>query len=57
IAHSLNLERCLREGNYAKVWGMRAELPAVEYRYFSDSLGDMIRNEIASCQETAYRSL
>jgi len=45
------------EGSYAKVWGARAEAPAAEYGYFVDSLMGTIRNEIASCEETAYESL
>ncbi|KAF7355157.1 PCI domain-containing protein [Mycena sanguinolenta] len=57
IAHPVNLERWLMEGSYAKVWGARAEAPAAEYGYFVDSLMGTIRNEIASCEETAYESL
>ncbi|KAJ7499066.1 SAC3/GANP/Nin1/mts3/eIF-3 p25 family-domain-containing protein [Mycena latifolia] len=50
IAHPVNLERWLMEGSYAKT-------PATEYGYFVDSLMGTIRNEIASCEETAYESL
>ncbi|KAK7061567.1 PCI domain-containing protein [Favolaschia claudopus] len=57
IAHPVNLERCLMEGSYAKVWSARAEAPAAEYEYFVDSLMGTIRNEIASCEEAAYESL
>ncbi|KAJ7937197.1 SAC3/GANP/Nin1/mts3/eIF-3 p25 family-domain-containing protein [Mycena leptocephala] len=57
IAHPVNLERWLMEGSYAKVWGARAEAPAAEYGYFVDSLMGTIRNEIASCEESAYESL
>ncbi|KAJ7876342.1 SAC3/GANP/Nin1/mts3/eIF-3 p25 family-domain-containing protein [Mycena olivaceomarginata] len=57
IVYPVNLERWLMEDSYAKVWSARAEVPAAEYGYFIDSLVGTIRNEIASCHETAYESL
>jgi len=57
IRHPVNLERWLMEGSYSKVWNARAEAPAEEYKFFVDSLMGTIRNEIASCEETAYESL
>lgn len=61
------------EGSYSKVWNAREEAPAEEYKFFVDSLMGtirlvscgsfredadiMFRNEIASCEETAYESL
>ncbi|KAI0796549.1 SAC3/GANP/Nin1/mts3/eIF-3 p25 family-domain-containing protein [Abortiporus biennis] len=57
IAHPMNLERWLMEGSYSKVWNAREEAPAEEYKFFVDSLMGTIRNEIASCEETAYDSL
>ncbi|KAH8118609.1 COP9 signalosome [Phellopilus nigrolimitatus] len=57
IAHPVAVERWLMEGSYSKVWGAREEAPAEEYRFFVDSLMVTIRNEIASCEETAYDSL
>lgn len=45
------------EGSYSKVWNAREEAPAEEYKFFVDSLMGTIRNEIASCEETAYHSL
>jgi len=45
------------EGSYSKVWNAREEAPAEEYKFFVDSLMGTIRNEIASCEETAYESL
>lgn len=57
ISHPVNLERWLMEGSYSKVWNARAEAPAEEYKYFVDSLIGTIRNEIASCEESAYNSL
>jgi len=57
ISHPVNLERWLMEGSYSKVWNAREEAPAEEYKFFVDSLMGTIRNEIASCEETAYESL
>ncbi|KAH0840063.1 COP9 signalosome [Lanmaoa asiatica] len=57
IAHPVNLERWLMEGSYSKVWNAREEAPAEEYKFFVDSLMGTIRNEIASCEESAYESL
>ncbi|KAF9509866.1 hypothetical protein BS47DRAFT_115590 [Hydnum rufescens UP504] len=57
IIHPVNLERWLMEGSYSKVWSAREEAPAEEYKFFVDSLMGTIRNEIASCEETAYDSL
>jgi len=57
ISHPINLERWLMEGSYSKVWNAREEAPAEEYKFFVDSLMGTIRNEIASCEETAYESL
>jgi len=45
------------EGSYSKVWNARAEAPVEEYKFFVDSLMGTIRNEIASCEESAYESL
>ncbi|ETW84574.1 hypothetical protein HETIRDRAFT_473268 [Heterobasidion irregulare TC 32-1] len=57
ISHPVNLERWLMEGSYSKVWNAREDAPAAEYAFFVDSLVGTIRNEIASCEETAYESL
>ncbi|KAJ7283794.1 COP9 signalosome [Mycena rebaudengoi] len=57
ISHPVSLERWLMEGSYSKVWNAREEAPGAEYVYFVDSLMGTIRNEIASCEETAYESL
>ncbi|KAL4075975.1 COP9 signalosome [Scleroderma yunnanense] len=57
IRHPVNLERWLMEGSYSKVWNAREEAPAEEYKFFVDSLMGTIRNEIASCEESAYESL
>jgi len=57
ISHPINLERWLMEGSYSKVWNAREEAPAEEYKSFIDSLMGTIRNEIASCEEAAYKSL
>ncbi|TDL29696.1 hypothetical protein BD410DRAFT_817723 [Rickenella mellea] len=57
IKHPVNVERWLMEGSYSKVWNAREEAPAEEYKFFVDSLMGTIRNEIASCEESAYDSL
>jgi len=57
IAHPVNLERWLMEGSYSKVWNAREEAPTEEYKFFVNSLMGTIRNEIASCEESAYESL
>ncbi|SPO22394.1 probable 26S proteasome non-atpase regulatory subunit 8 [Ustilago trichophora] len=58
VQHPVSLERWLMEGSYSKVWRLSRETPPQdEYRFFVDLLMDMIRNEIASCEEKAYDSL
>ncbi|KAL1918242.1 uncharacterized protein VTP21DRAFT_3508 [Calcarisporiella thermophila] len=57
IRHPVQLEQCLMEGSYNKVWHARSEVPAEEYAFFVDILMETIRNEIASCSEKAYASL
>ncbi|KAF8318137.1 hypothetical protein DL93DRAFT_2076113 [Clavulina sp. PMI_390] len=57
IMHPVNLERWLMEGSYSKVWNAREEAPVEEYKFFVDQLMATIRNEIASCEESAYDSL
>lgn len=58
LQHPVSLERWLMEGSYSKVWRLSREAPPQdEYRFFVDLLMDMIRNEIASCEEKAYDSL
>ncbi|TKY89222.1 hypothetical protein EX895_001753 [Sporisorium graminicola] len=58
LQHPVSLERWLMEGSYSKVWRLSRQAPPQdEYRFFVDLLMDMIRNEIASCEEKAYDSL
>src|SRR5690606_21278479 len=57
IKHPIQVEQCLMEGSYGKVWNSRANVPAPEYVFFMDILMGTIRNEIASCSEKAYTSL
>ncbi|KAJ3216772.1 hypothetical protein HDU67_008949 [Dinochytrium kinnereticum] len=62
IKHPLQIEQCLMEGSYNKVWNSRLNVPAEEYLFFIDILMGTIRlsddrNEIASCSEKAYTSL
>ncbi|KAI8915477.1 hypothetical protein PhCBS80983_g03546 [Powellomyces hirtus] len=57
IKHPIQIEQCLMEGSYNKVWHSRANIPAPEYAFFVDILVGTIRDEIASCSEKAYDSL
>ncbi|KAJ3092771.1 hypothetical protein HK102_003034 [Quaeritorhiza haematococci] len=57
IKHPIQIEQCLMEGSYNKVWNSRANVPTEEYLFFIDILMGTIRNEIASCSEKAYTSL
>ncbi|KAJ1564223.1 hypothetical protein HK096_009056 [Nowakowskiella sp. JEL0078] len=57
ISHPIEIEQCLMEGSYNKVWNARASVPVEEYLFFFDILMDTIRDEIASCSEKAYQSL
>lgn len=66
IKHPLQIEQCLMEGSYNKVWNSRSNVPAEEYKFFIDILMktiryihaiNFLRNEIASCSEKAYGSL
>ncbi|KAK5671411.1 regulatory particle non-ATPase [Batrachochytrium dendrobatidis] len=57
IKHSVQIEQCLMEGSYNKVWNARANVPAEEYSFFINILMGTIRNEIASCSEKTYNTL
>jgi 26S proteasome regulatory subunit N12 len=57
IKHPVQLEQCLMEGSYNKVYRARSDVPAEEYLFFMDMLMGTIRNEIASCFEKAYVTL
>ncbi|CAG8983960.1 hypothetical protein HYALB_00008821 [Hymenoscyphus albidus] len=59
LGYPIRLERWLMEGSYDLVWKAMAsrEVPSEEYAVFSEILTITIRNEIASCSETAYPSL
>jgi len=43
IKHPIQIEQCLVEGSYNKVWNARAEVPAAEYLFFIDILMGTIR--------------
>lgn len=61
------LERSLMEGSYSRVWQLcrpsptststSSQLPRPEFAYFTSTLVQTVRNEIASCHERAYASL
>ncbi|KAG9230512.1 SAC3/GANP/Nin1/mts3/eIF-3 p25 family-domain-containing protein [Amylocarpus encephaloides] len=59
LLYPIQLERWLMEGSYDLVWQSTTEekVPCEEYGIFSEILTITIRNEIASCSETAYPSL
>jgi len=56
-----NIERSLMEGAYSRVWRLcdtkTAQLPRGEFAFFTDSLVETVRTEIAACHERAYASL
>lgn len=43
IKHPVQLEQCLMEGSYNKVWNARADVPGEEYLFFMDILMSTIR--------------
>ena len=43
IRHPIELEQCLMEGSYNKVWDARSKVPAPEYLFFVDILMETIR--------------
>lgn len=49
------------EGAYSRVWRLcdtkTAQLPRGEFAFFTDSLVETVRTEIAACHERAYASL
>jgi len=53
----LELERFLMEGAYNKIAARRTALPDPSYEHFMSMLMDTVRNEIASCAQSAYASL
>lgn len=57
IQHPVQLEQCLMEGSYNKVFRARSDVPAEEYGVFMDMLMKTIRSEIASCCEKSFESL
>ena len=57
IRYPVELEQCLMEGSYAKVLALRREAPSPECAYFLEALAGTVTVELASCVESAYRSL
>ncbi|EKD14975.1 uncharacterized protein L3040_003828 [Drepanopeziza brunnea f. sp. 'multigermtubi'] len=59
LGYPIKLERWLQEGSFDLVWKAMAsrEVPSEEYGVFSEILTTHIRDEIATCSETAYPSL
>ncbi|GAA5883238.1 hypothetical protein JCM3774_000639 [Rhodotorula dairenensis] len=67
VSWVLQLERSLMEGSYSRVWSLcrpptttassAAALPLAEFSYFTPTLLQTVRNEIAACDERAYESL
>jgi 26S proteasome regulatory subunit N12 len=43
IKHPLQIEQCLMEGSYNKVWNTRSNVPSEEYKFFMDILVGTIR--------------
>lgn len=57
IKHPVQVEQCLMEGSYNKIWLSKANVPAEEYLFFMDVLVHTIQKEIAGCCESAYESI
>ena len=57
IKHPIQVEQCLMEGSYNKIYQARQNVPAQEYLFFMEILMDTIRNDIAACCESAYEAL
>ena len=53
----LELERFLMEGAYNKIAANRGALPDPSYEHFMSMLMDTVRDEIASCAQSAYARL
>jgi len=53
----LELEQFLMEGAYNKIAQRQGALPDPSYEYFMSMLMDTVRDEIASCAESAYAKL
>jgi len=53
----LELEQFLMEGAYNKIAQKQGALPHPSYEYFMSMLMDTVRDEIASCAESAYAKL
>ena len=45
IKHPIQLEQCLMEGSFNKIWNSRVNVPAEEYVFFIDILMETIRYE------------
>lgn len=43
IKHPIQVEQCLMEGSYNKVWNSRSNVPAEDYAFFIDILMGTIR--------------
>lgn len=57
IKHPVQVEECLMEGSYNKIWLAKSNVPAEEYLFFMDILVTTIQREIAACCEKAYESI
>lgn len=57
IRHPVSLEQYLMEGSYNKVFLSKGNVPSPSYNYFIDILLRTIREEIASCIESAYKKI
>lgn len=57
IRHPVSLEQYLMEGSYNKVFLSKGNVPSPSYNFFMDILLRTIREEIASCIESAYKRM
>lgn len=57
IKYPVQVEECLMEGSYNKIWLAKNNVPAEEYLFFMEILVSTIQKEIAACCEKAYESI
>lgn len=57
IKHPVCIEQYLMEGAYNKIFLARGNVPAESYNFFIDILLQTIRDDIATCMQTAYEKV
>ncbi|CAE8739500.1 unnamed protein product [Polarella glacialis] len=57
IKQPVQLERCLMEGNYAKVLEAQKDMPKMYYAFFMERLIDTVRQKVGASLERSYQNL